>query len=65
MSELLCMGCGAPIQTEEKTKPGYVQPKVLEESEPKTLVCQRCFRMRNYADVITVSLSNDDYLNVI
>jgi ribosome biogenesis GTPase YqeH len=65
MSELYCMGCGAPIQTVEKTNPGYVQPKVLEEADPKTVVCQRCFRLRNYADVITVSLSNDDYLNVI
>jgi ribosome biogenesis GTPase YqeH len=65
MEELYCSGCGAKIQSDDKTKPGFISESVLAENDPKTLVCQRCFRIRHYSDVITLSLSNDDYLNVI
>ncbi len=65
MAEFYCKGCGALIQTEDKTKPGYIQTKLLEEPDHKTLICQRCFRIKNYNDIITLSLSNDDYLSVI
>jgi len=44
---------------------GFMTEKVLSEADQKKLLCQRCFRIRNYSDVISVSVSNDDYLNVI
>jgi hypothetical protein len=65
MEELFCSGCGALIQSADKTKPGYIEETVLRDHNPKDLVCQRCFRIRHYSDVITTCLSNDDYLNVI
>ncbi len=43
-----CRGCGALLQSEDKTKPGYT-PK--EGSE----YCQRCFRLIHYDD-LTVSM---------
>jgi len=65
MDELYCSGCGALIQSDDKAKPGYIEETVLRDHNPKDLVCQRCFRIRHYSDVITTCLSNDDYLNVI
>lgn len=65
MNDLYCSGCGAKIQTLDRHHPGFVTEKILSEYEPKRLLCQRCFRIRNYSDVISVNVSNDDYLNVI
>ncbi len=65
MTELYCKGCGALIQHENKTLPGYISDVILETDDSKQLLCQRCFRLRNYSDVITPSLSNDEYLTVI
>jgi ribosome biogenesis GTPase YqeH len=65
MEELYCTGCGAKIQTLDGHAPGFLKEKVLMDADPKHLLCQRCFRIRNYSEVISVSVSNDDYLNVI
>jgi hypothetical protein len=65
MEELFCIGCGAKIQSVDKTLPGFLAESVLKERNPKDLVCQRCFRIRHYSDVITTCLSNDDYLSII
>jgi len=65
MDERFCIGCGAKIQSQDKSLPGYIAESVLNEKDPKDLVCQRCFRIRHYSDVITTCLSNDDYLNII
>jgi len=65
MAELYYKGCGAKIQNDNKTLPGYI-PQPLTEIDPaKQVLCQRCFRLRNYSDVITPCLSNDEYLTVI
>ncbi|MBU1144913.1 MAG: ribosome biogenesis GTPase YqeH [Firmicutes bacterium] len=65
MTELYCKGCGALIQTIDKTLPGFVSETMTDSFEQKNLLCQRCYRIRHYSDIITYSLSNDDYLNVI
>lgn len=65
MAELICKGCGAVIQHDEKTLPGYVAEAIMESDENKQILCQRCFRLRHYSDVITYSLSNDEYMTVI
>lgn len=65
MADMVCKGCGAVIQHIDKTLPGYVQLNVVESLDEKTVLCQRCYRIRHYSDIITTSLSNDDYLNVI
>ncbi len=65
MAELYCKGCGALIQHENKTLPGYVPQELSEIDASKPVLCQRCFRLRHYSDVITTCLSNDEYLTVI
>ena len=66
MDELVCKGCGSIIQTTDKTKSGYVPEKVLENFDFKeTLYCQRCFRMRNYSQLVSNDIPGDDYVKVI
>jgi len=65
-NELRCPGCGIVIQTEDKTKEGFVPKKVLEEHDfSKPLYCQRCFRIRNYQSVASNDIPGEDYLKVI
>ena len=65
MAELYCKGCGALLQQENKTLPGYVSENINLHDETKPVLCQRCFRLRHYSDAITYSLSNDEYATVI
>ena len=46
-----CVGCGATLQTEDKTKIGYVRSLDMD-------LCERCFRLKNYGD-LTIDMRND------
>ena len=66
MEELLCIGCGAPIQTEDKGKLGYTPQSALEKGlETGELYCQRCFRLRHYNEISDVQLPDDDSLRLL
>ena len=59
--ELYCIGCGAKIQSEDKTEPGYTPRAAIQKGlENNELYCQRCFRLRHYNEVADVSLTDDD-----
>lgn len=62
MEELKCIGCGITIQTESPSAEGYAPPSSLDNEE---LVCRRCFRLRNYNELEPVSLTGDDFLNIL
>lgn len=63
MSEqVICIGCGVTIQTEDETKIGYAPPSALERDP---VICQRCFRLKHYNEVQDVSLTDDDFLNIL
>lgn len=53
-----CKGCGALIQTIDKTIEGY---SVKEDS----LYCERCFRIKNYGDYKQVIKDNNEFLNIL
>lgn len=57
-----CIGCGAQIQTERKGDIGYAPPASLEKEE---IICQRCFRLKNYNELQPVSLTDDDFLRIL
>ncbi len=57
-----CIGCGAVIQTEDKSELGYAPPSSLEK---ETIICQRCFRLKNYNEIQPVSLTDDDFLRIL
>ncbi len=62
MEELKCIGCGITIQTEDSKAEGYAPLASLEKEE---VICQRCFKLRNYNVLQPVSLSGDDFLNIL
>lgn len=57
-----CLGCGAPLQSENEKQPGYVPQSTI--GKPGT-ICRRCFRIKHYNEVAEVSLSDDDFRNIL
>ncbi|MFC4404049.1 ribosome biogenesis GTPase YqeH [Gracilibacillus xinjiangensis] len=57
-----CEGCGVPLQSEDKTKAGFL-PKSAWDNEQ--VICQRCFRLKHYNEVQDVEYTDDDYLRMI
>nr|WP_263325653.1 ribosome biogenesis GTPase YqeH [Neobacillus sp. Marseille-Q6967] len=60
--EYLCMGCGVKVQTENPAELGYAPPSAIEK---ENIICQRCFRLKNYNEVQDVSLTDDDFLKIL
>lgn len=65
MADQYCKGCGAKLQYTDDTLPGYVSEKRKTPVDTKNVLCQRCYRIRHYSDIITYSVSNSDYINII
>ena len=73
MSELMnnetvvCIGCGAQLQSDEENKAGYVRSSVLSKpaEELTDVYCKRCFRLRHYNEVSNVELTDDDFLTML
>lgn len=57
-----CIGCGVAIQTEDPKILGYAPPSAIEKEE---IICQRCFRLKNYNEIQDVSLTDDDFLKIL
>lgn len=56
-----CYGCGIELQDQDKTLPGYV----LDVENEEYLLCQRCFRMKNYNEYHSHYLSNDYFQKIV
>jgi ribosome biogenesis GTPase YqeH len=65
MADVFCKGCGALIQNKDDRLPGYISEELLEKKDISEVVCQRCYRIRNYSEVYPYQVSNSDYLEVI
>jgi 30S ribosome assembly GTPase len=57
-----CIGCGTHIQTENPKEHGFAPPSALEK---EVIICQRCFRLKNYNELQPVSLTDDDFLRIL
>ncbi|WP_273129784.1 ribosome biogenesis GTPase YqeH [Bacillus weihaiensis] len=57
-----CIGCGVTIQTENEELLGYAPESALTKEE---VICQRCFRLKNYNEIQDVSLTDDDFLKIL
>ena len=55
-----CVGCGAVFQTSEVNKPGFVEKENFE----KSLVCQRCFKIKHYGDYQIIKKDKKDYKKI-
>lgn len=62
MEKVVCIGCGVAIQTEDKDQLGYAPAASLLKED---VICQRCFRLKNYNEIQDVSLTEDDFLNIL
>ncbi|CAH1219467.1 putative protein YqeH [Paenibacillus allorhizoplanae] len=57
-----CAGCGIGLQTEVKSKLGFI-PEVALQKEP--LICQRCYRIKHYNESSSITLQQDDFLKLL
>ncbi len=57
-----CAGCGVKLQTENADKLGYVPQQALDRTP---VICQRCFRIKNYNDMSGNTLNQDDFLKLL
>ena len=64
MEQLKCIGCGSAIQSEDKKKEGFIPASALEKNEGD-VVCQRCFRLRHYNEIMPSTLTDDDFLQML
>lgn len=55
-----CEGCGAELQHEDETLPGYIPKEVFENRVAlgEKILCQRCFRARHYGKLMPVYLKD-------
>ncbi|MDW7613389.1 ribosome biogenesis GTPase YqeH [Peribacillus simplex] len=60
--ELVCIGCGVKVQTEDPKELGFAPESALEK---ESIVCQRCFKLKHYNEVQDVSLTDDDFLKIL
>ena len=65
MEELNCIGCGIGIQTTDKDKAGFTPLSSLNKSEAGVVYCQRCFRLKNYNEIMDTDLTSDDFLKIL
>lgn len=62
MAEKRCPGCGAILQTIDDSLEGYIPPMLYKR---KGAVCQRCFKLQNYGQLVDNSQTNHDYLELL
>lgn len=66
--DIICVGCGAILQSDDPKKAGYLPKSALDKAkreENTDVYCQRCFRLRHYNEIMPVDLNNDDFLALL
>lgn len=65
--QIHCIGCGALIQTEDKAATGYLPAGALAKriESDDDIYCQRCFRLRNYNEIVPSNLTDADFLKLL
>ena len=64
MEEIRCIGCGSIIQSDNPKQSGYVPKSKLTEINDD-LICRRCFRLKNYNEVLPTEITEDDFYKVV
>ena len=60
--QIVCIGCGVAIQTENPDGLGYAPPSSLKK---EAIICKRCFRLKHYNEIQDVSLTDDDFIRIL
>ncbi|CAG7639902.1 putative protein YqeH [Paenibacillus solanacearum] len=61
-ADIRCAGCGVLLQHEDASLLGYTPEKAMSR-EP--IICQRCFRIKNYNEASGITLNQDDFLKLL
>lgn len=66
-NNLVCIGCGAKLQSADETKAGYVPASIFKKdaADLEDVYCRRCFRLRHYNEVADIELTDDDFLTML
>ncbi|MGL5088904.1 MAG: ribosome biogenesis GTPase YqeH [Cetobacterium sp.] len=59
-----CIGCGIELQGENSSSNGFL-PKSVLQGTSKELLCQRCFKIKNYGQYIPIKMTKEDYRNEV
>ncbi|HLT57061.1 MAG TPA: ribosome biogenesis GTPase YqeH, partial [Bacillota bacterium] len=62
METIFCNGCGIQIQTTDPEKLGYAPSSSLNRD---TILCQRCFRLKHYNEIQDISMSDEDFMQLV
>ena len=62
LSERYCAGCGVAIQTNNPKETGFVPTSALENEK---IICQRCYRIKHYNEVVSVPMDDADFLRIL
>lgn len=62
MSNLKCIGCGAELQTMDEQAPGFIPKSGIGKEDA---ICKRCFRLKNYNEIMDVNVNSGDYLTML
>lgn len=68
ISKVPCGGCGAHLHCADASLPGYLPSEIYKKckkDELTTVVCQRCHFLKNYNTAINVTVTPEDYINII
>lgn len=57
--ELYCKGCGVKLQSNDPKMLGYIPDSAIEKGE---FICKRCFRIKNYNEVLPIEINENDFL---
>ncbi len=57
-----CAGCGVKLQTESNDKLGFIPDSALGRDP---VICQRCFRIKNYNEAASVAIDQDEFLKLL
>jgi len=58
----VCAGCGVKLQSVNSRQLGYVPQTALEKED---ITCQRCFRIKHYNEISTMTLDHNAFLHIL
>lgn len=62
MPDEFCEGCGIKLQTEISKQVGFIPKGSLEKGQ---YICQRCYRIKHYNEVIPIEVDESSFLQIL
>lgn len=62
MTNQKCIGCGAILQSTNESEAGFIPSSGLQKEDA---ICKRCFRLKNYNEVMDINVDSGDYLTML